>query len=246
MHKKLLTDVLEIAKTNVLCISDYLNARKIDNTSVKDFELGYLSDTSSIFEALKTQNWSAEEAVKIALDIKLLFCSGNNKNTYCSFFSKRLIFPIFDAYGRILALSGRTLKNEKPKYFNTAFSKGKHLYGLNLAIPSILEQNHVIVVEGYMDVLSAHRIGVKNVVAVMGTAFTHWHTTILSRYTSNISLLLDADKAGKLSATKYMKDQAPDPIMAKVTPKNLPDPYKDIDEMIFANPNLAKEFLEKK
>lgn len=238
----LLTDVLRESRTHIHRINPYLVKRKITDEVQNRFQIGYLPDTKTIFSALK-ENWDAAEAIEIALNIKLLFEVSEEQSKYSSLLGGRLIFPIFDVYGRLIALAGRSLDNQKPKYFNTVFFKGRHLYGLNQAYSHIIELGYVIIVEGYMDVVSAHRIGVKNVVAVMGTALTKDHSTVISRYTKNCFLVLDNDKAGQASTEKYMEKNLPDPLIMQVFPKNISGSYGDIDEMVVKNPIGARNFL---
>lgn len=238
---QLLGDILEESQKHIEQIESYLEHRKLDHAIVKKFQLGYLPSIDTIFEALEKKNWSAEEALELAVNLRILF--KNEKDKYSSLLSGRLIFPIFDTYGRIIALSGRVIHdNQKPKYFNTVFQKGKNLYGLNFACKEILQKNFVIVVEGYMDVIASHRVQIENIVAVMGTAFRTEHAILLARYANQGFLLLDDDEAGRRSTERCMKKQI-DPLIIKIAPKNLPGKTKDLDEFINQNPKQAKKFL---
>ena len=126
----LLTDILHESRLHINEINKYLIKRQIDKTTQNEFELGYIPDIQSIFDALK-EKWTATEAIELALELKIIFTISEKNNQYGSFLAGRLIFPIYDVYGRIIALAGRSLNEEKPKYYNTSFSKKKHLYGLN-------------------------------------------------------------------------------------------------------------------
>ncbi len=114
---------------------------------------------------------------------------------------QRLIFPIKDARGRTTGFGARVLDDSLPKYINSPqtpiFDKSATLYGLNLAAPAIRQQDSVVIVEGYMDVLTAHQNGFNNVVASMGTAITDKQVNALKRLTRNLALALDADSAGE-------------------------------------------------
>ena len=118
-------------------------------------------------------------------------------------FSGRIIFPIFSPNGRVVAFAGRILEGKdgnNAKYLNSPESsiyvKGRILYGLSFAKDDIRKLDKAILVEGYMDLISLHQAGIKNVVAVSGTALTEEQVQLLSRYTKNVVLLFDADTAG--------------------------------------------------
>lgn len=240
--QNLLRDIGEEAFLHIDKIKTYTSQRNLNHADIQRFQLGYLPDTKTILKTLKTKNWSADLAIQISLETKILSLSGSS---YLSLIANRLLFPIFDVYGRYEGLAGRALNDEqKPKYFNTVFQKGKHLYGLNIAFRSILEKNFAIIVEGYMDVIAAHQIGISNVVGIMGTAFSYDHSILLSRYTKNAILLLDQDEAGKKSTQKHLK-QAPNQLILKLTAASIPDGHKDLDEFINKNKNAAINFLNK-
>lgn len=145
----------------------------------------------------------------------------------------RVVFPIFDSQGRCLGFGGRALGDEEPKYLNTAetpvFSKGRVLYGINLAAPAIREKGRVLVVEGYMDCISAHQYGFANTVASLGTAFTHDQARLLLRYTKDVVLAFDHDAAGSaasLRSAAYLQE-----LGARVLVLDLPS-GKDPDEFL--------------
>jgi DNA primase len=113
-----------------------------------------------------------------------------------SFFYNRVIFPVFDSKNDIISITGRVLNDNKPKYFNTVFDKGKNLYGINYAKESIRKNDLVYLFEGNADVITAHQYEIKNSVCFMGTAITIDQLILLSRYTKNIIIMLDKDEAG--------------------------------------------------
>lgn len=115
-------------------------------------------------------------------------------------FAGRIVFPIFDAYDDLLALSVRPVRDDweaDQKYWNESFAKGEHLYGLNLAKYSIAKADFAIVVEGQMDVLRMYSYGLTNTVGVLGGSFTPMHVNLLLRYTQNIVFIMDGDNGGR-------------------------------------------------
>lgn len=119
-------------------------------------------------------------------------------------FRGRIIFPIFNLSGRIIAFGGRTVYEEEPKYLNSPetpiYSKGNSLYGLNWAKDSIREHKEAILVEGYMDYISLYQAGIKNIVASLGTSLTASQLSLLQRFTRKVCINYDSDQAGQ-SAT---------------------------------------------
>lgn len=123
-------------------------------------------------------------------------------------FRGRLIFPIHDEGGRVIGFGGRTLTDETPKYINSpdsaVFSKGKNLYGLNLARGAIRELDSVVVVEGYTDLLALYQAGIRNVVATLGTALTSEQLHRLKRYTDSVIHVFDGDEAGERATVRAL------------------------------------------
>ncbi|MGB8320469.1 MAG: DNA primase [Ignavibacteriaceae bacterium] len=176
---------------------EYFNKRKIKPQTLRAFGLGYsLNGWENFIEFAKDQKIDLEKAVQLGL-------IGRNKDgRLFDKFSGRIIFPIFSPNGRVIAFAGRILENREgtAKYLNSPesliYTKGKILYGLSFAKDEIRRQDKAILVEGYMDLISLYQNGIKNVVAVSGTALTEDQVLLLSRYTKNIVLLFDADTAG--------------------------------------------------
>jgi DNA primase len=123
-----------------------------------------------------------------------------------AFFSNRLMFPIADKSGQIIAFGGRILEGEGPKYINSQesdlFKKGRTLFALDLALPEIRNTKEVYLAEGYMDVIALHQAGVTNAVAPLGTAFTEDQAKLLRRWADKVNLMLDSDEAGQNAAIK--------------------------------------------
>jgi DNA primase len=175
----------------------YFEGRKLKINTLRSFGLGYaLPSRDSLYTHFHKKGVDLEKAVHLGL------LGRNNEGRYYDRFSGRIIFPIFSAYGRVIAFAGRILDPSEnlAKYLNspesTIYIKGRTLYGLSAAKDDIRKLDFAIIVEGYMDLISLHQSGVKNVVAVSGTALTDEQVQLLSRYTKNVILLFDADNAG--------------------------------------------------
>jgi DNA primase len=174
----------------------YFQQRKIKQQTIRAFGLGYATPQRDAFVEYAKNRVDIERALQLGLIGK-----GNEGHLYDKF-SGRIIFPIFSPNGRVVGFGGRILEKSEfsAKYLNSPESviyyKGKILYGLSHAKDEIRRLNKVIMVEGYMDLISLYQSGIKNVVAVSGTALTEDQVVLLSRYTKNIVLLFDADTAG--------------------------------------------------
>jgi DNA primase len=175
----------------------YFENRKIKIQTIRAFGLGFaLNSRDSLLNFLISKKIDLDRALHLGLIGK-----SDNGKLYDKL-SGRIIFPIFSPNGRVVAFAGRTLvdKPDFAKYINSPESsiylKGRVLYGLSHSKDEIRRSNKVIIVEGYMDLISLYQNGIKNVVAVSGTALTDEQALILSRYTKNVVLLFDADTAG--------------------------------------------------
>ncbi|RPI71238.1 MAG: DNA primase [Ignavibacteriales bacterium] len=178
-------------------VRKYLKERKIKPQTITSFGLGYaLRGWDHLLRFSKEKKLDANKIVELGLLGK------NDEGRYYDKFAGRLIFPIFSPNGRVVAFAGRILdeKEKAAKYLNSPESsiyiKGRILYGLSFAKDEIRKLDKAILVEGYMDLISLYQGGVKNVVAVSGTALTEEQVQLLSRYTKNVVLLFDADTAG--------------------------------------------------
>ncbi len=177
----------------------YLRGRGLTEETLAAFKIGYApADRFWLHAFLTKHNYSPE------------FLAGSGlftaKNPRAALLSNRIIFPIADQHGRVIAFGGRTLDETGPKYINSPeteiFRKGENLFGLDKALPVIRESGQFIVVEGYTDVLALHQAGVRNVVAPLGTAFTEQQARRLRRYTERGILLFDSDSAGVAATAK--------------------------------------------
>lgn len=176
---------------------NYFQKRNIKIQTMRSFGLGYaLNGWENLVSYLKQKNIDLEKAVQLGL------IGRNNDGRVFDKLAGRIIFPIFSPNGRVVAFAGRKLREDDSggKYINSPESliyvKGRILYGLSHAKDDIRKLDKAIIVEGYMDLISLYQAGVKNVVAVSGTALTDDQVQLLSRYTKNVTLLFDADTAG--------------------------------------------------
>ncbi len=217
----------------------YLKKREISENTARRFGLGYsYNEWDSLYKYLKAQGVSGDEMLKSGLVLQS--SSGQMHDR----FKGRLMFPIFDVRGNVIGFGGRVMDDSLPKYMNSpetpAYNKGKHLYALNFAKNS--ESSGLIIVEGYMDVISLHQSGITNVVASLGTALTESQGRILKKYADEIIISYDADTAGQ-AATQRGLDLLND-IGCKVKVLSVPD-GKDPDEYIKRNgPDKFRKLAE--
>lgn len=174
---------------------EYLKGRGITDETIKKFGIGFALDNwQGIRSYLKQRGFSEEEILELGLTTK------NEKGNIYDRFRNRIIFPVFNVSGRVIGFGGRVLDDSKPKYLNSPetpiFHKGTNLYGLNLAIKNN-QARTVIMVEGYMDVISLSQQGVTNVVATLGTALTEGQCKLLKRYIDTVIVSFDSDVAGQ-------------------------------------------------
>ncbi|MCB1050089.1 MAG: DNA primase [Acidobacteria bacterium] len=172
---------------------DYIQNRGIDKNSMELFGLGWAPEA---WESLVTQLKS--EYPESVLASCGLFKQG--RNGFYDLFRERVIFPIADAQGRLVAFGGRRIDQEQPKYINSPespiYTKGRHVYNLNLAKAYLKKEPNLIIVEGYMDALQLFQAGFGNVVASLGTAFTPEQARLIKRYAQTIFINFDGDAAG--------------------------------------------------
>jgi DNA primase len=182
---------------------NYLKNRGISGETAKVFGIGYAPEGwRNLIDALVRNGETEEKLVEGGLAIK------KQTSGYYDRFRDRIIFPIHDKRGRVLGFGGRVLDESEPKYLNSpeteVFHKGTELYGLKQAVASD-QLESLIVVEGYMDVISLHQFGIRNSVATLGTAVTSAHLDKLFRHAPKIIFCFDGDKAGKRAAWKGLE-----------------------------------------
>jgi DNA primase len=173
---------------------DYLVKRKIVNSTIIKFGIGYaLKDWDSLLNHLRKQGYTDKSIIASGLVIQ------NKDGKVFDRFRGRLMFPIFDIRGSVIGFGGRVLDDSLPKYMNSPetiiYHKARNLYGLNFVRKS--GEKKIIIVEGYMDVVSLHQHGIINAVASLGTALTHEQGKLLRMYGEEIIISYDSDKAGQ-------------------------------------------------
>ncbi|MCL1858643.1 MAG: DNA primase [Oscillospiraceae bacterium] len=193
-----LTDQNNAESKNAL---EYIQKRGIKNPTIKHFGLGYASNSwSSLTKYLSDKGFSKEEQKTAFL------CSMTKKGEYTDIFRGRLMFPIIDVNGNVIAFGGRIIINngDERKYLNSsdtpAFKKSRNLYALNFAKNTVgtnKKHDYFIMCEGYMDVIAMHQAGFTNAVASLGTAVTGEQARLMSKYAKRVILAYDTDEAGK-------------------------------------------------
>lgn len=180
---------------------DYVKKRGVDDTTARRFGVGYAPSTGGgLAMFFKRQGLPLKAAVRGGL------LSDRGGERYGEKFFGRLMFPIADASGKVVAFGGRVLGQGLPKYLNSSetplFRKHATVYGLFQAKEAIREKDRVVVVEGYLDVIALAQFGIGDAVATLGTALTPDHVRMLGRYTKNIIALFDGDTAGRKAAAR--------------------------------------------
>lgn len=207
----------------------YAKQRGITAESVKKFLIGY-APKGKILESAQKKGYAYEVLAKAGVVTK------TDSGTVFEYMSERLVFPIFDVQGRIVAFGGRTLTDGKVKYLNTpetiVYSKSSNLYGLFQALPDIRKDKSIVVVEGYMDVVLSQQYGVSGAVAPLGTSFTQQQAKLIDRYSENTVLLFDSDDAGRNATQRALEICAENDIAVKTS--SLPEGV-DSDEYLLAN-----------
>ena len=180
---------------------DYVKKRKLDNKTLKNFTIGYSCKYNELYQELKRRGFKEEEILASSLVIK------NEDGSYVDRFRKRFMIPIRDVKDRVIAFGGRVLDDSKPKYINSpeniVYSKGRHLFGLNVAKRNPMDR--LIIVEGYMDAISLQQRGIPNVVASLGTALTEAQGRLLRRYANKIIIGYDSDGAGQAATMRGLE-----------------------------------------
>ncbi|MCR5295043.1 MAG: DNA primase [Lachnospiraceae bacterium] len=218
----------------------YLRKRGLADETIRKFGLGYSGrGGDSLYRYLKSKGF----------DDPLLAESGlfrvDEKNGFSDLFWNRVMFPIPDARGRVIAFGGRVMGDGKPKYLNSPetfiFNKRRNLFGLNLARST--RRPYLILCEGYMDVISLHSAGFDCAVASLGTALTEQQASLMRRFKEDVLLIYDSDSAGRAATLRAIPILEAAGIAARVV--NL-KPYKDPDEFLQAmGPEAMEERLNR-
>ena len=221
-----------IEKSNVA--QRYIVERRIEPKTVAKFGLGYALADNGLSKHLLSLGFKEENILATGLVGK------SDRGILYDKFKERFMFPIFDIRKRLIACGGRTLESKEsmkakgiPKYVNSPenliYSKGHHLYGLNLAKGDNRKLKRILVVEGYMDVISPHQAGITNVVASLGTALTEQQGRLLRRYAEEVVLSYDSDEAGQKAKLRGIEIMQALDVPVKVLKM---DGAKDPDEYI--------------
>lgn len=227
---------------------EYLTKRKITDEIIEIFEIGYAPSSNILLKAFEKMNFNKVSMFESGLIIE--------SNTGYDRFSNRIMFPLHDVSGRVVGFSGRIYQQSQneSKYMNSPeskiFIKGEMLYNYHRVIEEIRQAGFVIINEGFMDVIALYKAGIKNAVAIMGTALTKGHIALLKRLSKTVYLCLDGDQAGKNATIKSIDILLQEGFVVKVVdlPDNLdPDEFLDKkgnDELVslIKNPLSSLDF----
>lgn len=247
--KERLYELLDVAATfyqknlfkNTTALKYLREKRQFTKETILEWRLGYSPNTgTALMDFLRTKGFTPEEMKSAGVSAQRFRGVGD-------MFRGRVMVPLCDQQGRVIGFTARLLADDPnaPKYINTPqtplYDKSRHVYGLHLAKETIRKQKFVVVSEGNLDVIMSHQAGVRQVVATAGTALTEQHLQALGRFTGDIRLSFDADKAG-LNATERAI-----PIASKVKVSlsiiSIPS-GKDPDELIKQDPEIWKKIIQ--
>ncbi len=197
-HKCLFSDDPE-AKA---ALAYFTEKRGLSLATIKHFGLGFAPNSFDAFSSyMRRLGYSYDELVDGFL------CGKNERGRYYDAFRNRVMFPIIDVSGNVIAFGGRVMDDSKPKYKNSSdtpvFKKSRNLFALNFARLTCSEV--LILCEGYMDVIALHAVGITNAVATLGTAITSEQARMMTRYTKKVIISYDADEAGKKATARALK-----------------------------------------
>jgi DNA primase len=218
----------------------YLARRKVAPETIKEFRLGFSPNAwETVKSYLLGKGFTEKELIEAGLTVE------KEEGGSYDRFRNRLMYPICDAQGRVTGFGARVLDDSLPKYINSSqspvFDKSSSLYAIDKAKSAIRKKNLAIIMEGYMDVLTAHQHGWQNVVGSMGTSLTEKQVEGIKRLTGNITLALDADLAGEEATLRGKAILASSNAEANVI---LLPPGKDPDEVIGEDPRLWEKLVE--
>lgn len=225
---------------------EYLRKRGLKDKIIKEFRLGYAPDGwRNLLDFLLSRGYEMEEISKTGVVV----IKQDNSQRFYDRFRDRIIFPIADAMGKIVGFTARVAPGgdeSQAKYVNTPesefYHKSRILYGIDKAKGEIKSKDKAVLVEGNMDVIASHQAGIKNTIAVSGTALTQQQIDIIKRYTRNLYLFFDADTAGRQAAVRSCE-------MAFANDLNVfiiePSEGKDAADIAQKNPNDLLKIIEK-
>ncbi|SHN51877.1 DNA primase [Desulfovibrio litoralis] len=252
-QKKQALDMYELAKLHFVknlnfndneakIVQKYLESRGLNSEIIQAFELGWSKNSwNSLSDTLKKGGFNLNEAMNLGLLGK------NERGGYYDRFRERLMFPIRNLSGKVIAFGGRIIetKEGQAKYINSSdsliYKKGEHLYGLFEARKAIAQEKSIVLTEGYMDVISLHQFGIKNSCAVLGTALTPEQVKRLGQLSSKITLIFDGDTAGRKAALRSAEMILAKGLSCKVV---LMPESEDIDSLLHKYGKKAFDNLE--
>ncbi len=203
---------------------EYVKKRKLTNETLEAYNLGFSGNFDELYQVLRKEGFNDEEILESGLVNK------NDNGKYIDRYRNRFMIPILDVRNRVIAFGGRVIDDSKPKYINSpeniVYSKGKHLFGLNVAKKG--DTKKLLIVEGYMDAISLHQRGITNVVASLGTALTTNQGWLLRKNAEEVILGFDSDGAGQtaiIRAMEVMQNMGCDMRVLQMTGAKDPDEY---------------------
>ena len=207
---------------------EYIGGRGIEEETATRFALGYAPDSwDALSSLLAARGFKPDEMIGAGLAVARKEGTGHYDR-----FRHRVIFPIRDTSGHVVAFGGRALGDGEPKYLNSpetpAYTKGEHLYGLDVARDAIRREGYAILVEGYLDLIALHQAGFENAVASLGTALTGAQVRLLGRFTERVVVSYDGDAAGSSAATRSLElflERGFDVRVASLPPGDDPDDF---------------------
>ena len=218
-HERLYQPLAKIAQ-------NYVKERKLDNSTLKAFKIGYSGEYNELYKHLKSKGFKDNEILATGL------VNRNDRGEFIDRYRKRLMFPIMTVSGKVVAFGGRRLDNNEKtaKYINSnenlIYSKKQHLFALNIAKQS--DSKQLILVEGYMDAISLHQRGIHNAVASLGTALTEEQGRLLRRYSEQVLMAYDSDGAGQeaiMRGLEILQNQGVDARVIQMDGAKDPDEY---------------------
>ncbi len=223
--------------------AEYVKKRGVTEELMQTFGIGYAPDSfSETYDHLLKAGFSRSEIVGAGLGVQKEL----SEERIYDRFRQRIMFPIGDAQGRVIGFGGRAMGDADAKYVNSPdgplYHKSTVLYGLHQAREAIRQSKSMLLVEGYFDVVAAHKAGVKNAVAVSGTALTEDHVKLIKRYADKVILCLDQDQAGQKAADRAFQLL----VKENVAVLSITIPAKDPDELVQENPALFHDIVTTK
>ena len=220
-HSMLFSDTPE-AKEALAYLTE---KRRLSIATIKHFGLGFAPNSFDSFSRyMRAKGYTYDEMVAGFL------CGKSEKGTYYDAFRNRVMFPIIDVTGAVIAFGGRVMDDSKPKYKNSSdtpvYKKSRQLFALNFARHTCADA--LILCEGYMDVIALHAVGITNAVATLGTAITSEQARVMSRYTKKVIISYDSDEAGQKAAARavqLLSEVGLDVAILKVPGSKDPDEY---------------------